>query len=93
MSTHEGHRHAGGEHAGHADHVGRFRRLFWIMVVLAVPTVTFNEMFAHLVGYSLPHHGWVMWISPVLGTVIYLWGGGRPFLTGAVAEIRSRTPG
>ncbi|SDU40158.1 Cu2+-exporting ATPase [Gordonia westfalica] len=92
MSTHEGHRHAGGEHAGHADHVGRFRRLFWIMVVLAVPTVTFNEMFAHLVGYSLPHHGWVMWISPVLGTVIYLWGG-RPFLTGAVAEIRSRTPG
>ena len=92
MSTHEGHRHAGGEHAGHADHVGRFRRLFWIMVVLAVPTVAFNEMFAHLVGYSLPHHGWVMWISPVLGTVIYLWGG-RPFLTGAVAEIRSRTPG
>ncbi|MDS1112629.1 heavy metal translocating P-type ATPase [Gordonia westfalica] len=62
------------------------------MVVLAVPTVAFNEMFAHLVGYSLPHHGWVMWISPVLGTVIYLWGG-RPFLTGAVAEIRSRTPG
>ncbi|ATD72983.1 copper-translocating P-type ATPase [Gordonia sp. 1D] len=62
------------------------------MLVLAVPTVAFNEMFAHLIGYSLPHHGWVMWISPVLGTVIYLWGG-RPFLMGAVGEIRSRAPG
>ncbi|WP_375295610.1 MULTISPECIES: heavy metal translocating P-type ATPase [Gordonia] len=89
---HEGHQHAGGEHGGHADHVGQFRRLFWIMLVLAVPTVAFNEMFAHLIGYSLPHHGWVMWISPVLGTVIYLWGG-RPFLMGAVGEIRSRAPG
>jgi P-type Cu2+ transporter len=28
----------------------------------------------------------------VLGTVMYLWGG-RPFLTGAVSEIRSRAPG
>ena len=29
---------------------------------------------------------------PVLGTVIYVWGG-RPFLTGAVAELRARKPG
>jgi Cu2+-exporting ATPase len=28
----------------------------------------------------------------VLGTVMYAWGG-RPFLTGALSEIRSRTPG
>ena len=26
-------------HAGHGDHVGQFRRLFWIMLVLAVPVV------------------------------------------------------
>ncbi|MGO1464943.1 MAG: copper-translocating P-type ATPase, partial [Candidatus Corynebacterium faecigallinarum] len=32
------------------------------------------------------------WISPALGTVMYLWGG-RPFLTGAVDEIRDRKPG
>ena len=31
-------------------------------------------------------------MSPVLGTVMYAWGG-RPFLTGAVSEIRSRAPG
>ncbi|GAA4971496.1 heavy metal translocating P-type ATPase [Pseudonocardia tropica] len=62
------------------------------MLVLAVPVVGFNDMFAHLVGYHLPAGEWVRWVSPVLGTVIYLWGG-RPFLTGAIAEIRSRTPG
>ncbi|WP_040320059.1 heavy metal translocating P-type ATPase [Aeromicrobium marinum] len=62
------------------------------MLVLAVPVVGFNEMFAHLVGYGLPDSAWVWWVSPVLGSVVYGWGG-RPFLTGAVAEIRSRKPG
>nr|WP_238148263.1 heavy metal translocating P-type ATPase [Rothia halotolerans] len=79
-------------HAGHGDHVGQFRRLFWIMLVLAVPVVAFNGMFADLIGYSLPDAGWVRWVSPVLGTVMYVWGG-RPFLTGGVSELRSRQPG
>ena len=87
---HGGHGHAG--HAGHGDHVAQFRRLFWIMLVLAIPVVGFNETFAHLIGYQLPDAEWARWISPLLGTVIYFWGG-RPFLTGAVSEIRSRKPG
>lgn len=72
--------------------MGQFRRLFWVMLVLAVPVVGLNEMFAGLVGYGLPEGAWVRWVSPVLGTVIYLWGG-RPFLSGAVSEIRARKPG
>jgi len=72
--------------------VGQFRRLFWIMLVFAVPVVGFNEMFAHLIGYGLPEAEWVWWVSPVLGTVMYFWGG-WPFLTGAISEIRSRKPG
>ncbi len=80
------------EHGGHGDHVGQFRRLFWIMFVLAVPVVALNPMFADLIGYQLPNAGWVWWVSPVLGTVVYFWGG-SPFLTGAVSEIRSRKPG
>ncbi|MEO9327651.1 heavy metal translocating P-type ATPase [Gordonia aurantiaca] len=62
------------------------------MLVVAIPTVAFSGMFAHLVGYDLPHDGWITWISPILGTVLYFWGG-RPFLTGAIGEIRSRAPG
>ena len=91
---HNGHgEHAGhGGHAGHGDHVGQFRRLFWIMLVLAVPVVAVSTMFAMLLGYALPEAAWVGWVSPVLGTVMYAWGG-APFLTGAVSELRARKPG
>lgn len=90
-AAHAGHGgHAG--HAGHAGHVDRFRRLFWIMLALAVPVVAFSGMFAMLLGYSLPDAAWIAWVSPVLGTVMYFWGG-APFLTGAVGELRNRKPG
>lgn len=89
----DGHMGHGGGHAGHgANHVAQFRRLFWIMAALAIPVVGLNEMFAQLVGYSLPDLGWIRWVSPLLGTVMYFWGG-WPFLTGAVSEIRARKPG
>lgn len=79
-------------HGGHAGHVARFRRLFWTMLAVSVPVVAFSPMFADLVGYDLPAGTWAQWVSPLLGTVVYLWGG-WPFLTGAVSEIRSRKPG
>jgi Cu2+-exporting ATPase len=76
----------------HGDHVGQFRRLFWTMLVLAVPTVAFSGMFAMILGYTVPDVPGARWVSPALGTVMYFWGG-RPFLTGAISEIRSRAPG
>jgi Cu2+-exporting ATPase len=87
--THAGH----GGHAGHgADHVDRFRRLFWGNLILAIPVVGFSPMFAMLLGYPLPEAAWVAWVSPVLGTVMYVWGG-APFLSGSVQELRARKPG
>ncbi|GAA2233821.1 heavy metal translocating P-type ATPase [Promicromonospora sukumoe] len=62
------------------------------MLVLAVPVVAFSGMFAMILGYDLPDAAWVTAIPPVLGTVMYVWGG-SPFLTGAVSELRSRKPG
>ena len=91
--AHAGHgdHHAGhGGHAGHGDHVGQFRRLFWINLLIAVPVVATSVMFAMIIGYEVP--GWARWVAPLLGTVMYVWGG-RPFLTGAIAELKSRTPG
>ncbi|MGX1793409.1 heavy metal translocating P-type ATPase [Microbacterium sp. NPDC055312] len=87
-NTHAGH----GGHAGHGDHVGQFRRLFWIMLVLAVPTVALSGMFSMILGYTLPDIPGLSWVSPVLGTVMYAWGG-KPFLVGAVSELRARKPG
>src|SRR4029079_3562484 len=82
--------HAG--HGGHGDHVAQFRRLFWGMVVLAAPTVALSGMFAMIVGYRVPDFPGGQWVPPVLGTVMYFWGG-KPFLTGAISETRSRAPG
>ncbi|WP_246394064.1 HAD-IC family P-type ATPase, partial [Pseudonocardia pini] len=89
---HAGHtEHAGhGGHAGHGDHAAMFRTRFWWTLLLALPVVAFSPMFADLLGYPLP--AGTGWISPVLGTVIFLWGG-APFLTGAWSEITARRPG
>ncbi|MBG6059036.1 Cu2+-exporting ATPase [Cryobacterium sp. MP_M5] len=79
-------------HAGHGGHVARFRRLFWIMLVLAMPVVASSGMFAMILGYRLPPLPWLGWVSPLLGSVIFAWGG-RPFLAGAVDEVKARKPG
>ncbi|AEG45647.1 heavy metal translocating P-type ATPase [Isoptericola variabilis] len=88
-AEHTGH---GGHGGGHGDHVAEYRRLFWTMLVLAVPVVAFSPMFAMILGYELPDAAWVRWVSPVLGTVVFAWGG-RPFLVGAASELRARRPG
>ncbi|MEZ5407503.1 MAG: heavy metal translocating P-type ATPase [Acidimicrobiales bacterium] len=77
------------KHAGHDPAV--FRRLFWWNLALAVPVVVFARMVQDWFGYSIDA-AWAPWVPPVLGTVIYLWGG-RPFLAGGVAEVRNRQPG
>jgi Cu2+-exporting ATPase len=79
--------------AGHGAHAGHdpetFRRRFWLTFALSIPVVLTSEMVMDWFGYSLAGVGWV---GPVLGTVIFLWGG-EPFLRGGVEEIRSRQPG
>lgn len=95
MAGDPGHDHAGhdshGAH-GHGDHVAQFRKLFWVNLIIAVPVIAFSSMFAMLVGYDIPQFAGSQWIAPVLGTAMYIVGG-RPFLTGAVSEIRARRPG
>ena len=80
--------HAG--HGGHGDHIKQFRERFWWNLLLAIPVVVFSEMFADLIGYTRP--AGTAWISPVLGTVIFFYGG-WPFLSGGVSEARARQPG
>lgn len=94
-TDHSEHHASGGQeshqgHAGHGDHVAHFRRLFWIMLAIALPVVALSPMFAMILGYEVPDG--LIWVSPVLGTIMYVWGG-APFLTGAVSELRSRAPG
>ena len=82
----------GGHGGGHGDHAAQFRDRFWLSLALAVPVVLASPMFAELLGYELPDVPGLSWVPPVLGSVIYLYGG-APFLTGAVTELRARRPG
>jgi Cu2+-exporting ATPase len=82
--------HAGGGHAAHS--AGMFRDRFWWTLALTVPVVFFSPMVQDWLGYTTPDFPGADWLSPVLGTVIFVYGG-APFLKGAVSEIRERQPG
>jgi P-type Cu2+ transporter len=78
--------------SGHGDHAAMFRDRLWWTLALAVPVVLYSEMFQRLLGYKAPTFSGSSWVSPILGTAIFLYGG-WPFLTGAVSELRRRQPG
>ncbi|WNM38116.1 heavy metal translocating P-type ATPase [Micromonospora halotolerans] len=89
--THGGHHTHGGhdKHAGHDPE--QFRRKFWLSLALTVPIVLTSHMVMDWLGYSLDFPG-VRWVGPVLGTVVFFYGG-WPFLVGGVREVRDRAPG
>ncbi|MCO8129077.1 heavy metal translocating P-type ATPase [Acidimicrobiia bacterium EGI L10123] len=82
----EGH---GGGHHGH--HVEMFRTRFWWSLLLTVPLVVTSHMVMDWFGYDLDFPG-IEWIGPILGTIVFLWGG-QPFLAGGLEEAKARTPG
>jgi Cu2+-exporting ATPase len=85
---HEGH----GAHGGHGDHAAQFRDRFWLSLALTIPVVLYSEMVQEWLGFTPPAFPGSQWVAPVLGTVVFLYGG-RPFLEGGLAELRSRQPG
>jgi Cu2+-exporting ATPase len=84
-----GHQHGNG---GHAGHVEVYRRRFWICLILAVPVVLYSEMIQDWFGFTPPQFPGSGAVAPVLGTVIFFYGG-EVFLTGAWSELRRRAPG
>ncbi|MBT2588380.1 copper-translocating P-type ATPase [Arthrobacter sp. ISL-95] len=82
--------HSQGQHAGHST--AMFKDRFWLTLALSVPVVYFSPMSGHLLGYMPPEFPGSAWIPPVLGTVIFLYGG-MPFLKGGLNELKSRQPG
>ncbi|HEX7068992.1 MAG TPA: heavy metal translocating P-type ATPase [Candidatus Limnocylindria bacterium] len=87
---------ANGGHAAHSKHAGHdpeaFRRQFWILLALTIPVVIWSEEVQHWLGYTAPVFGGSEWIPPVLGTIIFAYGG-RVFLSGARTELGDRQPG
>ncbi|WP_284864839.1 heavy metal translocating P-type ATPase [Corynebacterium rhinophilum] len=87
-----GHGHEHGHGHGHGEHAAMFRSRFWWSLLLSVPVVIFSPMVAELLGYGVPEFTGSSWIPPVLGTIIFIYGG-TPFLQGGWSELKSRQPG
>ena len=93
--THEGHdTHAGhGDHDKHAGHSpAMFRDRFWLSLVLTLPILYFSEQLQTWLGYTAVSFPGVEWVNPVLGTVLFFYGG-LVFLQSARHEIMGRQPG
>ena len=91
-----GHDHGGHDHADHSGHdahsPARFRRLFWICLILAVPALVFSEGLQEILGLPGPRFPGSHWIPAAFG-IATMAVGGRIFLTGAWDELRARKPG
>lgn len=78
------------EHAGHSPDM--FRDRFWISLALTVPILYFSEQIQVWLGYQAISFPGVAWVNPILGTILFLYGG-LVFLQGARHEIAGRQPG
>lgn len=87
---HHGHGHHGDAHAGHSPEA--FRKKFWLSLVLTLPIVFGAEHVQMLLGYQAPTFPGSNWIGPVLGTILFFYGG-WVFLKGARDELKARLPG
>lgn len=96
---HASHDHEAGDH-GHAEHGGHdhshhgadFKRLFWISLVLTIPTLVFSTGLQEILGLPGPRFPGSEYVSAAFGVAVFVIGG-RVFLTGAWHELRGRQPG
>jgi Cu2+-exporting ATPase len=69
-----------------------FRDRFWVSLVLTIPTLIWGHMLPRAFGFHPPAVPGARWIPAMFGTLVFFYGG-RPFLDGAVRELRDRLPG
>jgi Cu2+-exporting ATPase len=90
MHTHHGEHAEHDKHAGHS--IAMFRRKFWLSLVLTIPTLVWGHMLQRALGYTAPYFPGAMWIPPVFGTAVFVYGG-WVFIEGAIRELRAHLPG
>ena len=85
---HEGHAH----HGGHGDHAAMFRDRLWLTAILTIPIMATSHHLQEWLGFTGPTFPGVELVAPVLGSIIFFYGG-WPFLSGGFDEARRRQPG
>src|SRR5467141_1848546 len=77
-------------HAGHS--VAMFRDKFWLSFALTIPVAFWSTDVQHWLGYRAPSFPGSNLIAPILGTVIFVYGG-LVFIRGAWSELADHKPG
>jgi P-type Cu2+ transporter len=77
-------------HAGHS--VAMFRDKFWLSFALTIPVVLWSSDVQHWLGYKAPSFPGSKFIPPILGTVVFVYGG-LVFIRGAWNELADHKPG
>src|SRR6202165_251921 len=93
--SHAGHNMADvhGSHDRHAEHsVAMFRDKFWLSFALTIPVGFWSTDVQHWLGYTAPSFPGSTWIAPILGTVVFAYGG-LIFIRGACSELADHKPG
>jgi P-type Cu2+ transporter len=84
---------AAGAHNLHAGHsVDMFRDKFWLSLALTIPVVFWSTDIQHWLGYTAPTFPGSKFIPPILGTVVFVYGG-LVFIRGARSELAELKPG
>jgi Cu2+-exporting ATPase len=86
LSTQENH----DRHAGHS--VTMFRDKFWLSFALTIPVMVLSTDVQHWLGYTAPSFPGSKLIAPILGTVVFVYGG-LVFIRGAWGELADHKPG
>ena len=85
-----------GAHADHDRHAGHsvamFRDRFWLSLLLTLPVLVWSGDLQEWLGYRAPSFPGSELIPPVLGTIVFVYGG-LVFLRGGRDELRDRQPG
>ncbi len=95
--AHMTHKHTPEEHRAHAGHdhamhMEEMKRKAIVSTVLTVPVVLYSKSIQELLGFSMPEFPGSEWITPVLSTVVFFYGG-LFFIKGMLDELRLRRPG
>jgi Cu2+-exporting ATPase len=91
---HAGHNgHARDDHDKHAGHsVAMFRDRFWLSLILSAPALIWSPSLQGWLTYTAPQFPYSDYIPVFFGSAVFLYGG-RPFILGAVQELKHRLPG
>ncbi|GEN86700.1 copper-translocating P-type ATPase [Oceanobacillus sojae] len=94
QSNHEHHHgnHGSHSHQHHHEHmIADFKKRFYISLILALPIILLSAMIQSFFNYSLSFAG-DHWVELILASIIFFYGG-WPFLTGAIDELKQKSPG